>query len=135
MAGVDSTSGTGTHKTGQAFLRPILHVAGAFALLCLVGLTAGTGPSSAGPTPSGYEITVNSIAVKAVADDEEERPVIEIATAEPNSPEAAFRSTSFDTAWVLLGLAIGVLAVFNLALYRHMRLAYSRQRLRARRGR
>lgn len=123
-----------TQKAGPTLLRPILHVAAGFLILCLAGLMAGARPSSAGPTLKGYEITVNSIAVKAVAQDEP-RPVIEIATTERNSPEAVFRSTSVDTAWVLLGLAIGVLAVFNLALYRHMRLAYSRRRLRVPRGR
>lgn len=127
MAGRTSTD-VGT----QAILTPALHVVLAFAVLCLVGLS--TKPSSAGPTAAGYQITVNSIAVKAIAKDEA-RPVIEIATTESNSPEAAFKRTSVDTAWALLGLAISVLAIFNLALYRHMRLAYSRQRLRARRGR
>lgn len=122
------------NRTGRLASAPVFHVAVGFALLCLIGLTAGTGPSSAGPTPRGYEITVNSIAVKAVAEDRT-HPVVEIATTEPHSPDAVFRRTSAETAWVLLSLAIGVLAVFNLALYRHMRFAYSRQRLRARRGR
>lgn len=121
------------NRTGRLARMPAFQVIVGFALLCLVGLMVGTAPSSAGPSPSGYEITVNSISVKAVAEDRT-HPVIEIATTEPNSPDAVFRRTSAETAWVLLSLAIGVLAMFNLALYRHMRFAYSRQRLRAKRG-
>lgn len=121
------------NRRSDALLWPAVQVVAVFAFLCLVGLTVGCKPSSASPTPGGYALSVKSIAAKAVADDSP-RPVIEIATATPGSPDAAFKSTSISTAWVLLGLSLGVLAIFNLALYRHLRLVYSRQRRRQRRG-
>ena len=125
---VAETDHAGRAKVRRLFLRPMLDAAIVFSVLCFLGLTLGTVPTSASPNvPSinGYQISPSPAVVKALGADDV-RPIIEIATtSSPNSPDAVYRRTSAQAAWALLMIALSVVAALNLALFRHMRQAYT----------
>lgn len=120
-------------KARSVLLRPILDAAVALVVLCMLGMTLNTAPSSASPNvPNafGYQVSVSSMVMKAVGA-EDVRPVVEIATtSSPNSPEAVYGRTSAQAAWALLMIALSVVVSLNLALFRHMRQAYTPPRRR-----
>lgn len=124
-------------QTRSMFLRPMVDAAIAFAVLCIVGLTYTTAPTSAGPTTHGIsalQATFPSAVVKAIGD-QDVRPVVEIATtSSPANDDAAYRRTSVQTAWALLMIALSIVAALNLALFRHMRQAYKTPRRRPLKG-
>ena len=124
-------------KTRTMFLRPVLDAAATFAVLCILGLTLGTAPTSASPNIPGaasYQAALSPAAVKAIGE-LNERPVVEIATtSSAASPDAVYRRTSVQAAWGLLMLALSVVAALNMALFRHLRQAYADPRRRNSKG-
>lgn len=120
-------------KARKVLLRPFIDAAMVFAALCFLGLTLGTAPTSASPNLpgiNGYQLTVTSPVSKAIGT-QDSRPVIEIATtSSPNNPDAVFHRTSAQAAWALLMIALSIVAALNLALFRHMRAAYTPPRRR-----
>ncbi|MEQ1651348.1 MAG: hypothetical protein ABL897_02560 [Hyphomicrobium sp.] len=118
----------GRTKARKALLRPLLDVGLVFSVLCILGLALGTGPSSASPnvpTINGYQLSISRPVSKAIAD-QDVRTVIEIATtSSPNNPDAVFRRTSAQAAWALLMIGLSVVVALNMALFRHMRQAYT----------
>jgi hypothetical protein len=131
----DSDRAGARAKARRVLLRPMIDAALVFALLCMVGMTIGTAPSSASPNvpgPTTYQMTLSPAVAKALASDQDVRPVIEIATTSSlQSPDAVFRRTSAQAAWALLMIALSVVAALNLALFRHMRQAYAAPRRRS----
>ena len=56
-------------------------------------------------------------------------PLVEIATTSSfTNPDAVFRRTSASAAWGLLGVALYILAVLNLAIFSHLRRTYAPKR-------
>ena len=56
-------------------------------------------------------------------------PLVEIATTSSfTNPDAVFRRTSANAAWGLLGVALSILAVLNLAIFSHLRRTYAPKR-------
>jgi hypothetical protein len=124
-------------KARFLLLRPLIDAAAIFAVLCMIGLTLGTAPTSASPNMPGtalYQSQPPLAAIKAIGE-QNDQPVIEIATtSSPASPDAVYRRTSVQAAWGLLMLALSVVAALNLALYRHFRHAYADPRRRNSKG-
>ncbi len=123
----------GRQKARKVLLRPVLDAAVVFIALCMIGLTLGTAPSSASPNVpavTGYQVTLSPSVVKALAD-QDVRPVIEIATtSSTKNADAVFHRTSAQAAWALLMIALSIVVALNLALFRHMRQAYTPARRR-----
>lgn len=121
------------YKARSVLLRPILDAAIVFVALCMIGLTLGTAPSSASPNVpaiTGYQVSLSPSVMKALAD-QDVRPVIEIATtSSTNNADAVFHRTSAQAAWALLMIALSIVVALNLALFRHMRQAYTPARRR-----
>lgn len=121
-------------RARSVLFRPIVDAVAIFSILCLVGMSCGSAPSSASPhipaSTASYAMSAASTAQKAVAHSDF-RPVVEIATtSSPDNPDAVFRRTSAHTAWALLMASLSVIIALNLALFRHMRRAYARPRRR-----
>ena len=121
-------STTGRAKVRALLLRPAIDAGIVFAVLCMVGLMLSPAPSSAGPniaSPTGYAMTMSPAVVQAIGINHP-RPIVEIATtASPTGPDAVFRRTSVQTAWVLLMMSFSLIVALNLALFRHLRQAYT----------
>ncbi|MGQ0456925.1 MAG: hypothetical protein ACT4OU_07675 [Hyphomicrobium sp.] len=99
------------------------------AVFALVSSPLVCSPSIAGP--HGASATMAAVAPAPLANpalaDDEPAPLVQIATASsPSGPDAVYKRTSADAAWLLLGLAFSVLAALNLATFRHVRRAYVR---------
>lgn len=118
---------TARPRVRRMFLRPIIDAAAVFALLSLTGLACSSGPSKAGPhIPPTISAMAMPPAVQKAIGPSDFRPVVEIATtSSPSNPDAVYRRTSIHAAWTLLMLSLSVIVALNLALYRHMRTAYT----------
>jgi hypothetical protein len=120
-------------KARRALFRPILDAAGTFALLCLICLSMGAGPTAASPNvPSvtTYQAALSPGAMKAIGESDV-RPVVEIATtSSPSNADAVYHRTSAQAAWALLMIGFSIVAALNMALFRHLRQAYASPRRR-----
>jgi hypothetical protein len=129
----DPTGYRARSKARKVLFRPALDAAVAFAVFCILCLTLATAPTSAGPNvPSinGYQFTVASPIAKAVGE-QDVRPVIEIATtSSPANADAVYRRTSEQAAWALLMIGLSLVVALNMALFRHMKAAYTPPRRR-----
>lgn len=122
-------------KARSFLFRPIIDAAAAFAVLCVLGMAIGIGPTAASPhfpTPhSSYALSGTPAVQKAIASAGDRPDAVEIATtSSPNSPNAVYGRTSIQAAWILLMLSVSGIVALNMALYRHMRTAYSPRRRR-----
>lgn len=122
-------------KARNILIRPVIDALAAFALLCVMGLAIGIGPSSAGPqipNPSlSYAMSATPLAKKAIASAGDRATAIEIATtSSAYNADAVYGRTSIQAAWVLLMLSLSAIIALNMALYRHMRTAYTPRRRR-----
>ena len=122
-------------KAHSILFRPMIDAAAAFALLCILSLSLGIGPTSASPQmPSptaSYAMTATPVMQKAIASAGDRHAAIEIATtSSANNPNAVYGRTSIQAAWMLLLLSTSAIIALNLALYRHMRSAYTPRRRR-----
>lgn len=122
-------------KARSILFRPMIDAAAAFALLCIVSLSLGIGPTSASPqTPpptASYAMIATPVMQKAIASAGDRHAAIEIATtSSANNPNAVYGRTSIQAAWMLLLLSTSAIIALNLALYRHMRSAYTPRRRR-----
>ena len=119
-------------KVRKLLLRPAIDAAVVFSALCVFSIVCGPAPSSARPSiagPTGYAMTMSPAVVEAIGISEP-RPIVEIATtASPTSPEAVYRRTSAQTAWMLLLMSLSVIVALNMALFRHLRQAYTPRRI------
>ena len=120
-------------KARGAFIRPIIDATGAFAILCLICLSVGAGPSSASPnipSPTVYQATLTPTAMKAPGS-QDVRPVVEIATtSSAANADAVYHRTSAQAAWALLMTGLSITAALNMAFFRHLRKAYASPRRR-----
>lgn len=108
------------------FLRPIIDATVALGLFMFVSMAVTSAPSSANPHNPGPAAQYRSMIAPAVAQGDEQRTIVEIATTSSEaSPDAVYRRTSFSAAFVLLSLAFSIIVAFNLAFFRHMRRAYA----------
>jgi len=77
---------------------------------------------------AGLQLSVTPATVIAVGQ-AEPAPIVEIATTSSfTNPDAVFRRTSANAAWGLLGVALSILAVLNLAIFSHLRRTYAPKR-------
>lgn len=114
----------------SALVRPAIDAGLALVVFVLATMTFVSAPTAASPYLAHSAISEQFSARAAPAVGEPgDASIIEIATtASPNSPDAVYRRTSSNAAWVLLSLAFSVLAALNLAFVRHMRQAYVKPR-------
>lgn len=122
-------------KAQSILFRPIIDAVAAFALLCIACLAIGIAPTSASPQPppptASYAMSATPVVQKAIAAAGDHHAAIEIATTtSANSADAVYGRTSVQAAWVLLMLSVSAIVALNMALYRHMRTAYSPRRRR-----
>lgn len=134
VAAHDDRVDTGRTRARSLLIRPMIDASAAFAVLFALALSLGIAPSSASPNvpgPQTYQSHFSTSAIKSLAE-KDVQPVVEIAiTASSDSPNAVFHRTSTEAAWALLLLAMSMVAALNLALFRHMRQAYTPARRRA----
>lgn len=122
-------------KARSIFVRPIIDAAAAFVLLCMASVLIGIGPSSASPQlpppTASYAMSATPVLQKAIASAGDQHAAIEIATtSSADSANAVYGRTSVQAAWILLLLSTSAIIALNLALYRHMRTAYTPRRRR-----
>ncbi|MBR2537373.1 MAG: hypothetical protein IKE66_14985 [Hyphomicrobium sp.] len=122
-------------KARSFLLRPMIDAAAAFALLCILSLSLGIGPTSASPQmpppTASYAMTAAPVMQKATTSAGDRHAPIEIATtSSANSANAVYGRTSIQAAWILLLLSTSAIIALNLALYRHIRTAYTPRRRR-----
>jgi len=89
-------------------------------------------PLSAMPSAVANAVTeqVHTLAANAAAQNSS-APVVEIATTGSTfDPQAIIGRTSAGTAWILIGIALSVLAALDMAIVRHLRLLYAPVRRR-----
>ena len=110
-------------------VRSMVDAVAAFALFAIASMTLASAPSSASPTPMSRNATGPSIVVQAKVNPAGTMPFQANSFASTGAM-ATISATGSQTAWVLLGLAISLLAAINLALIRHLREAYSHPRRR-----
>lgn len=114
-------------------VRPAVDAAAALAFFTLVGMMAGSVPTSANPHMAGHAGHASTTVSMAIANAADVPTIVEIATtASPNAADAVYRRTSTTAAWVLLSFAFSLVIAFNLAVLRHMRRAYARPRVKGR---
>jgi hypothetical protein len=118
-------------KYRRFVLRPIIDAAAAWLVFGFVTAIVTCAPLSAGTNVaspaafSGLGHAARPAAVRAVGEPGP-APIIEIATtSSPANADAVYRRTSAGAAWGLLGIAVSLLAAFNLSIFRHLRRAYA----------
>lgn len=114
-------------------LRPALDALGALAVFTMVSVVLVSHPSAASPSVASprtvglvmLESPNATLIQNAVVDDDDNAPIVQIATTvSSNSSDAVYRRTSADAAWGLLAIAFSLLAALNLAFFRHLRKVY-----------
>jgi hypothetical protein len=114
----------------RSIIRPLVGFA-ACLVLALLMASAASAPLRAQTNPAsfaGLELASTPAATKAIGQSGP-APLVEIATTSSvTNADAVFRRTSNDAAWTLLGLAWSILAVLNIAIFRHLRRNYAPSR-------
>jgi hypothetical protein len=127
----ESNTNRARAKTRNTLIRPALDAIAVFTILCVLCLSIGAAPSSAGPNvprTSTVQAAAAPLAMKALGD-ANARPVVEIATtSSPENPDAVYLRTSAQAAWTLLMIGLSITAALNMALLRHLRQAYAQPR-------
>lgn len=117
-------------KYRRLVIRPMLDAA-VWLIFGLTTLLAISAPVLAQINPmafAGLEFSVRPATVIAVGQ-AEPAPIVEIATTSSvTNSDAVFRRTSANAAWGLLGVALSILAVLNLAIFSHLRRTYAPKR-------
>ena len=117
-------------KYRRLVIRPILNAV-VWLIFGLTTVLAASAPVLAQINPiafAGLELSVTPATVIAVGQ-AEPAPLVEIATTSSvTNSDAVFRRTSLNAAWGLLGVALSILAVLNLAIFSHLRRTYAPKR-------
>ena len=120
--------GTRRAKDRTKLMRPAFDAAAAFAGLSLICLVLGAAPLSAHPQAASRELFGNVARplVQSTVSQSYKNPVVEFSTIRSaDGADAVYRRTGVQAAWGLLLFALSILSAFNLALFRHLRRAYS----------
>ncbi len=117
-------------KYRRLVIRPMLDVV-VWLIFGLTTVLATSAPVLAQINPiafAGLELSVTPATV--IADGQAgPAPLVEIATTSSvTNSDAVFRRTSVSAAWGLLGVALSILAVLNLAIFSHLRRTYAPKR-------
>ena len=117
-------------KYRRLVIRPMLDVV-VWLIFGLTTVLATSAPVLAQINPiafAGLELSVTPATVIAVGQ-AGPAPLVEIATTSSvTNSDAVFRRTSVSAAWGLLGVALSILAVLNLAIFSHLRRTYAPKR-------
>lgn len=127
---VASSRGGRARRHGALF-RPLIDGTAFFAAFMFVTALSCV-PLSAMPSAVANAVTeqVQTLAATASAQ-ASSAPVVEIATTRSAfDPQAIIGRTSAGTAWILIGIALSVLAALDMAIVRHLRLLYAPVRRR-----
>ena len=122
----------GLPKLRYTLLTPARDACVAFALFVLVSLALSSGPSSASPNHLlGPGPSFTLLANPAVATPGDQRIFNVAAKTSAIADGGASRQTDTAASWLLLSLAFSLLAALNMALVRHLRVAYANPRKNA----